>query len=847
MASVPPAFSQADPRLRAGAGRKNELEEVSTDAGIELEAALPEGASRLVANGSGPQTGSQIGQQRPVGTGESREQPALDEPSGSFFPSLGPLLERGAKVLGVRIETAEPGSIDERFQKLLETVHSNRPGDDLEIIRKAWVFCVRQHAGQKRASGEPYIIHPLEVGQVLAELKMDSTAIAAGLLHDAVEDTNITSDEIAKQFNDQVAHIVEGVTKLDKIKFANREDHQAENIRKMLLAMTTDIRVVIIKLADRLHNMRTLEHLRPEKQQKIARETLDIFAPLAHRLGMGKLRGELEDLAFRYTDPYTYEQVSSEVDALRGEGESFLQRIVGELEAKLLEHHIAGRVESRIKRLYSIQQKLVSQQIPVDQVYDLLAIRVICGTVQDCYAVLGLLHSVWRPVPGRIKDFIAMPRPNLYQSLHTTLIAEGGHQFEVQIRTEDMHRVAEEGIAAHWKYKASDNVTAKDEQRLAWVRQLMEWQREMSDPNEFMSTLKIDLYPEEVYTFTPKGKVVVLPKDASPIDFAYAIHTEVGNTTTGAKVNGRIVPLRTRLRNGDIVEITTQAGHAPSRDWLSFTKSSRARNKIKHWLNEHQRERAIEIGKKLLDREARKFKLALGKFGEPDYVRVAGIYGLGSEAELLAGVGFGKYSARQVLNKLEPGSTAPVEAEAHETGIVGNVVGQMSEAVKRVFFGRGSDSLQVEGQDDLLVYRARCCNPIRGEEIVGYVTRGKGVAVHARSCPNVQNLLYESDRRIQVEWAELPKPDGAATTKQQTYPVKLTVLCDDRHGMLKEFTAIISDDGTNIRSVDTKPAADGSAVVDFVVETVDVRHLNKLVLNLRRVPGVRDVQRVQKI
>ncbi len=837
MASVPPASSQIDPKPGSRAGFEGEAEALRTDAGIELEAALPVAASRLVATGSPPATGTD-------GTGEL---PALDEPSGSFVSSLGTMLEHGASLMPGASTDPLQASIDERFQRLLETVHANRPGDDLEIIRKAWVFCVRQHAGQKRASGEPYIIHPLEVGQVLAELKMDSTAIAAGLLHDAVEDTNITSDEIAKQFNDQVAHIVEGVTKLDKIKFANREDHQAENIRKMLLAMVTDVRVVIIKLADRLHNMRTLEHLKPEKQQKIARETLEIFAPLAHRLGMGKLRGELEDLAFRYTDPYTYAQVSDEVDALRGEGESFLQRIVGELETKLAEHHIQGRVESRIKRLYSIQQKLQSQQIPVDQVYDLLAIRVICQTVQDCYAVLGLLHSVWRPVPGRIKDFIAMPRPNLYQSLHTTLIAEGGHQFEVQIRTEDMHRVAEEGIAAHWKYKASDNVTAKDEQRLAWVRQLMEWQREMSDPNEFMSTLKIDLYPEEVYTFTPKGKVVVLPKDASPIDFAYAIHTEVGNTTTGAKVNGRIVPLRTRLRNGDIVEVMTQAGHAPSRDWLSFTKSSRARNKIKHWLNEHQRERAIEIGKKLLDREARKFKVSLTKFGTEDYTRVAGIYGLGSEPELLAGVGFGKYSARQVLNKLEPGSTAPAEAEAQEPGVVGNVVGQMSEAVKRVFFGRGSDSLQVEGQDDLLVYRARCCNPIRGEEIVGYVTRGKGVAVHARSCPNVQNLLYESDRRIQVEWAELPSADGAATAKQQTYPVKLTVLCDDRQGMLKEFTAIISDDGTNIRSVDTKPAADGSAVVDFVVETVDVRHLNKLVQNLRRVPGVRDVQRVQKI
>ncbi len=839
MAPVPPVSPHAASQSGPGAGAKGEPEIESTEAGIELEAALPVGASKLVAAGAASAFRTDSTGRGGVGG----EEMSLDGPTGMFTSSLGPMLENGAKALGVCPATTDPGSIDERFQRLLETVHTNRPGDDLEIIRKAWVYCVRQHAGQKRASGEPYIIHPLEVGQVLAELKMDSTAIAAGLLHDAVEDTDITSDEIAKQFNEQVAHIVEGVTKLDKIKFANREDHQAENIRKMLLAMVTDVRVVIIKLADRLHNMRTLEHLKPEKQQKIARETLDIFAPLAHRLGMGKLRGELEDLAFRYTDPYTYAQVSGEVDALRGEGESFLLRVVGELEAKLVEHHIRGRVESRIKRLYSIQQKLESQKIPVDQVYDLLAIRVICETVQDCYAVLGLLHSVWRPVPGRIKDFIAMPRPNLYQSLHTTLIAEGGHQFEVQIRTDDMHRVAEEGIAAHWKYKASDNVTAKDEQRLAWVRQLMEWQREMSDPNEFMSTLKIDLYPEEVYTFTPKGKVVVLPKDASPIDFAYAIHTEVGNTTTGAKVNGRIVPLRTRLRNGDIVEVMTETGHAPSRDWLSFTKSSRARNKIKHWLNEHQRERALEIGKKLLDREARKFKVSIAKFDTADYARVAGLYGLGSEPELLAGIGFGKYSARQVLNKLEPGSTAPVEAEEQE--VVGNVVGQMSEAVKRVFFGRGSDSLQVEGQDDLLVYRARCCNPIRGEEIVGYVTRGKGVAVHARSCPNVQNLLYESDRRIQVEWGATPEEAGSV--KQQTYPVKLTVLCDDRSGMLKEFTAIISDDGTNIRSVDTKPAADGSAVVDFVVETVDVRHLNRLVQHLRRVPGVRDVQRVQKI
>src|SRR5271168_2599328 len=475
METAHPAGSESLPK--DGLGRASET-------GIELEASLPAvrpAASAPVSVGSENEGGLFDDAKRALA--EIAPGSVLAEPIGTLVSPAPVLNEDDHAAAHLRGTSAEGiDEVDRKFQTLLATVRTNRPGDDLEIIRRSWQFCLQQHEGQKRASGEPYVIHPLEVAQVLAELKMDSTAIAAGLLHDAVEDTDVTSPEIAKRFGEQVAHIVEGVTKLDKIKFANREDHQAENIRKMLLAMVTDVRVVIIKLADRLHNMRTLEHLKPEKQQKIARETLDIYAPLAHRLGMGKLRGELEDLAFRYTDPYAYEQVSTEVDALRGAGEEFLQKIVKQLEAKLKEFKIQGRVESRIKRLYSIQQKLVDQKIPVDQVYDLLAIRVICNTVQDCYALLGLLHSIWRPVPGRIKDFIAMPRPNLYQSLHTTLISEGGHQFEVQIRTEEMHRIAEEGIAAHWKYKADDNVTAKDEQRLAWVRQLMEWQREMTDP-----------------------------------------------------------------------------------------------------------------------------------------------------------------------------------------------------------------------------------------------------------------------------------------------------------------------------------------------------------------------------
>ena len=737
---------------------------------------------------------------------------------------------------------AEPGILAAKFAELLATIGKNRPSDDINIIRRAWEFCVQHHHGQLRASGEPYVLHPLEVAQVLAEMKLDSTAIAAGLLHDAVEDTPVTTEEISEQFGEQVAHIVEGVTKIDKIQFANREDRQAENVRKMLLAMVSDVRVVLIKMADRLHNMRTLQHLPPDRQESIARETLDIYAPLAHRLGMGKVRGELEDLAFRYVDPFGYNQVKTAVDAARDEDEQFLNSVESLLNERLRENNIKARVEWRIKRLYSIYQKLQKQKITVDQVYDLLAVRVITATVQDCYAAFGLIHSIWRPVPGRIKDFIAMPRPNLYQSLHTTVMGEGGHQFEVQIRTEEMHRVAEEGIAAHWKYKAAGSPSnARDEQRLAWVRQLVEWQREMSDPNEFLSTLKIDLYPEEVYTFTPKGKVVVLPKDATPIDFAYSIHTEVGNTCVGAKVNGRMAQLRTKLHNGDIVEVVTQNGHTPSRDWLTFAKSSRARNKIKHWLNEHQRERAVEIGKKLLDREARKYKVSLSKITDTDYARAAAECGLATASDLMAAIGFGKYSSRQVLNKLSPGITSHTGTELEPGKEIPHP--GMSQAVRRVHM-HGSDSLQVEGQDDLLVYRARCCNPIRGEEIVGYVTRGKGVAVHARSCPNVQNLLYESDRRISVEWAQMADENAG---RKMTYPVKLTVFCDDRAGMLKEMTAVISDDGTNIRGVDSKSTADSEAIVEFVLEAEDMRHLNRLVSGLRRVPGVRDVQRAHKV
>jgi GTP pyrophosphokinase len=557
------------------------------------------------------------------------------------------------------------------------------------------------------------------------------------------------------------------------------------------------------------------------------------------------VRGELEDLAFRYTDPVSFEQVSAAVESRRIEGEQFLRSVEDTLAEQLRENNIEARVEWRIKRLYSIFQKQQRSKVTFDQVYDLLAVRVITQDVSSCYAVFGLIHTLWRPVPGRIKDFIAMPRANRYQSLHTTVMGASGHQFEVQIRTEEMHRIAEEGIAAHWKYKSGGSgVTARDEERLNWIRQLVEWQKEMTDPNEFLSSLKMDLYPDEVYTFTPKGKVVVVPADGTPVDFAYTIHTEVGHTCVGAKVNSRMVPLRTKLRTGDIVEIVTQKDHKPSRDWLGFVKSPRARNKIKHWLNEDQRRRAVEIGRKLLEREARKYKVPMSQLSDQDLGRIANEYGVATAADLLATLGQGKHSAHQVLNKLAPGFASQGDAaeDAAETK-PGSGEAPMSDAVRKLHLS-GSDSLQVEGQNDLLVYRARCCNPIRGEEIVGYVTRGKGVAVHARSCPNVQNLLYESDRRIAVEWSRVGSPTAG---RPQRYPVKITIFCDDRTGMLKELTAVISDDNTNIRAVDIRRDEDGEAIIEFVVEAEDLHHLNRMVLGIRRVSGVRAVQRTQKI
>ena len=710
-----------------------------------------------------------------------------------------------------------------RFEEILRKVQAYRPGDDLGLLRKAYEFTAAEHKTQKRLSGEPFVSHPLEVANVLADMKLDLVCLAGGMLHDVVEDTPTTIERVRQEFGPEVARIVEGVTKISRMEFSSPEEQQAENFRKMVLAMVDDIRVVLVKLADRLHNMRTLEYLPADKRERIARETLEIYAPIAHRLGMGKVRGELEDQAFRYLEPDAFEEVKKAMESRRKVGEEFLSEVRGLVEGKMQEHSIPARIEGRIKRLYSVWQKLKRQRVVMDQVYDLLAIRIITDTVKNCYAALGVIHNTWRPVPGRIKDFIAIPRPNLYQSLHTSVIGPHGQPFEVQIRTEDMHRVAEEGIAAHWKYKDGRTPAQQDEERFAWLRHLVEWQQEMRDPGEFLSTLKIDLYPEEVYTFTPKGKVIVLPRDATPIDFAYAIHTEVGHHCSGAKVNGRIVPLKIRLRNGDIVEIITQSAATPSRDWLALVKTSRARNKIKHWVNVARRRQAIEIGKKLLQKEARKYDIALKKIAEEDFQCVARDYGCAQVEDLYAGLGYGTYAARQMLAKLAP--SASLEA-AQPT--------QLSSAVKRVLGLSRDPAIQVHGHDDLMAYRAKCCKPIRGEEIVGYITRGKGIAVHSKNCPNVQNLFYDADRRIEVEWTG---------PKYSLYPVKLTLFTADRQGLLADVTSVISGVHSNIQNIAAR-TGDNQAFIDVTVDIVDMEHLDKIVSSLRKIEGVYQVERV---
>ena len=718
-------------------------------------------------------------------------------------------------------------TVDLRFSELTDKVHRNRPGDDLDLLRRAYEFAAEQHKTQTRRSGEPFLSHPLEVAHLLADIKLDVTSLCAALLHDVVEDTKIPIEKIAEQFGPDVARLVEGVTKISKLDLLAPEDRQAENVRKMLLAMVNDVRVVMVKLADRLHNMRTLEYLTPESQQRIARETLDIYAPVANRLGMGLIRGELEDLAFRYLESDAFFELQKKVASKQNVFDKFLREVQETIREKMVENGIPAEVQARTKRLYSVHLKIQKQQRNLDQIYDLLAVRVVTDTVKNCYAALGVIHQIWRPVPGRFKDYIAMPRPNLYQSLHTAVI-HSGQPFEVQIRTQEMHRIAEQGVAAHWKYKGGPEVASSaDDQRIVWMRHLIEWVQEMQEPSEFLSTLRVDLYPEEVYTFTPKGRVVVLPRGATPVDFAYAVHTEVGHQCSGAKVNGEMVPLRHALTNGDVVEIVTQKGHTPSRDWLSFIHTSRARSKIRQWINLHERQEATDVGRRLLEKEARQAGVSLKKISGEDMQRVATEYGCSRVEDLYADLGYGKWSARQVIAKAT-GHALPANLEEKPPKPTSNI---------RRMLGLDEAAIIVRGHDDLMVYRSKCCNPIPGDDIIGYVTRGRGIAVHSKNCPNVENLLYEADRRIPVEWA------GSTHAE---FPVRLRIITEDRPGMLASITSIISETGANIRTFESG-GEDIRARIEVALDVRDRKQLEHILARIKRIPGVFDIERVYNV
>jgi guanosine-3',5'-bis(diphosphate) 3'-pyrophosphohydrolase len=714
-----------------------------------------------------------------------------------------------------------------RFEDLVDKVRSYSPDADLELLRRAYVFSAREHKGQVRHSGEPYLVHPLEVANLLADMRLDVVAVAAGLLHDVVEDTLTSIERVDELFGSEVAHVVEGVTKLSSIPFSSKEAQQAENFRRMFLAMVDDIRVILVKLADRLHNMRTLGHVPDEKRERIARETLDIYAPIANRLGMSKVKNELEELSFKALEPRAYEELRDKVDQRRRATQGLIEELRGTILAKLEEAQVpVVSIDGRIKRLYSIYLKLHRQRIDLDQVYDLVALRVVTTSVKDCYAVLGIVHQTWQPVPERIKDFIAMPRPNGYQSLHTSVISDRGLPFEIQIRTEEMHRIAEEGIAAHWKYKEGRVGAQRDEHYFKWLRQLLEWQQDVRDPHEFIASLKIELYPEEIYCFTPGGELKELPREATVVDFAYAVHTDVGHQCVGGRVNGKMAPLRHPLKNGDIVEIVTQSGHKPSRDWLSFVKTSRARNKIRHFIQLEEKTRSVELGRKLFEKEARRYDINPKNIPIESWQRVATESGNQKVDDLLAAVGWGKLTARLLLGKLMPAEQ--LQEKPPDAGIFATV--------RKVLRPRtGEDKIRVRGADDLLVFRAKCCNPIKGEKIVGYITRGKGVSVHSASCRNVTNLMYDPERRIDVEWDTGDDPSAP-------YTVRLSIQVEDRKGMLAAISSQVSAINTNIRTMEATTVQE-QGFIEMTVEIQDVKHLDKVIRAVKGLPGVLNVER----
>ena len=708
-----------------------------------------------------------------------------------------------------------------RINDILDRIQEYLPDVDTTLVERAYIYSAKVHAGQKRLSGEPYLSHPLAVAYILAELRLDLVTIAAGLLHDTLEDTLATYDELERLFGRPVAEIVDGVTKLSKIQFRSRVQKQAENIRKMILAMSKDIRVLLVKLADRLHNMRTLGHQKEEKRPRIARETIDIYAPLASRLGIDWVKRELEDLSFKYLFPEEYEALRSEVDAMLGRRKEYIEEVKGIIARKMAEYGLSCKVLGRPKHLYSIFRKMRLRNLPLDQIYDLVAFRIILQTTKECYEALGIIHSLWKPVPGRFKDYISIPKANGYQSLHTTVIGPDGERMEIQIRTEEMDKVAREGIAAHWLYKEGKIIPKEQAHSFDWLKQLMEWQKELQDPREFLESVRMDLFSNEVYVFTPNGEVKEFPRGATPIDFAYAIHTDVGHHCAGAKVNGKMVPLRYELQNGDTVEIITSPHHHPSRDWLKLAKTSRARARIRQWIKTEEREKSLALGKELCSREFKKHRLEFGELMKEVGEEVARQLSFKDPEEMLAAVGYGKLSPKQVLKKV-----AAVKCRDQECDVRLEDVLTESRAPAH----RG---ILIQGVEDVMVHLAKCCTPVPGDEVIGYITRGRGVTVHRTDCPNVRAL--DPERSVEVEWAP---------GEERSYPVRIRVRTVDQKGMLALVSNAISAAEANIVEARVTTTPDQKATFHFLVEVAGSRHLKQVLSNIRKVEGVDWVERV---
>lgn len=714
-----------------------------------------------------------------------------------------------------------------RINNILDKVTAYNPTADLNIIRKAYVYCAKVHQGQNRLSGEPYIIHPMEVAGLLADLKLDVPSIVTGFLHDTIEDTLATSDELTGMFGSEVAALVDGVTKISKIDFKTKEESQAENFRKMLLAMAVDIRVILVKLADRLHNMRTLEFQSEQKQRRIARETMDIYAPIANRLGISWVKVELEDLSFRYIHPEIYFDLVKKISLKKQEREAFVEEAKAIIFEKLTSYGIQCEISGRSKHLYSIYKKMEKRNVEFEEIYDLIALRILVADVRECYEVLGVIHSAWKPIPGRFKDYVAMPKGNMYQSLHTTVIGPSGDRMEVQIRTHEMHSVADAGIAAHWKYKEGKGYDEKEVKRFAWLRQLLEWQNELQDSKEFMDSVKFELFPEEVYVFTPKGDVKAHPKGSTPIDFAYSVHSDVGHRCVGAKVNGKLVPLKYELKNGDIVEIITSPHHTPSKDWLKIVKSSRARNKIRAWIKIEERKRSIGLGREICEKDLRKYSVNLQKIQKSgEFKKIAGEFGFAADDDLLAAVGYGKVSSGQIVGKLLPAEKIKERAEHKETRL---------EAVINRLKGKSAGAVEISGVDDVLVRFGKCCNPVQGDEIIGFITRGKGVTIHTADC----QFALESDpeRRIDVTWNR---------QKSAALPVRIRVVCHDAKGILANITMAITNCEANIASAQIQSTVDQRGENIFEVNVIDLAHLQKVMNALMKVKGMIKVERIKQ-